>query len=274
MSLCSLRANEVKEANVAEKHRDLRFRIAEGFGAGLSENIEAVLRSCAETIWQHCPSTHWQVSGFSIYQNNKYPICHFEHTEDSRILIGLATRETFWVQYAFQFAHEFCHALIGHSNDWTKRNRSVGGPNFWLEECLCEVASLFSLRAMSEAWKTRPPYVNWKDFAPKLKSYADERLEKAKQTDSQSFGEWFHSVEKELRVNAIMREHNCRIAFELLPIWEAHPAGWDALQTYRMEVPQDGQNLNEHFAQWLRNSDHTHHAFIRKIGQVFDVKIV
>jgi hypothetical protein len=70
-----------------------------------------------------------------------------------------------------------------------------------------------------------------------------------------------------------MREHNCRIALELLPIFEAEPVGWDSLQHYRMMVPSDEQRLQEHFEQWFLAADPTQHTFIRKIGTVFGVKI-
>ncbi len=262
-----------KELEAEKNHRDLRFQIGKGFGEGLHQNIEAVLRSSAETIWLHCTSTHWQIAGFSIYQHEHHPICHFDHTADSCVLIGLATKQTFWAQYAFQFAHEFCHALIGHSSDWRKRNLRQAGPNFWLEECLCEVASLFSLRAMSEAWRSQPPYPNWKDYAQHLMSYAAERMEKTRQAYRQPFRPWFAEVENELRKNPTMREHNCRIALELLPLFEAQPAGWDSLQHYRMSVPSEEQTLQEHFEQWFRAADCAQHEFIRKVGSVFGVKI-
>lgn len=258
---------------VEKNHRDLRFQIGDGFGEGLKENIEAVLRSSAETIWRHCTSTQWQIAGFSIYQHEQYPICHFDHTADSCVSIGLATKQTFWAQYAFQFAHEFCHALIGHTGDWRKRNLRQPGPNFWLEECLCEVASLFSLRAMSEAWQSQPPYPNWKEYADHLNSYADERIENTRKAYRQPFSSWFAEVENDLRKNPTMREHNCRIALELLPIFEAEPVGWDSLQHYRMMVPSEEQRLQEHFEQWFLAADRTQHTFIRKIGTVFGVKI-
>lgn len=266
-----LRAEEKPSAKLVAKHRNLRFVLEDGFGEGLSENIEAVLRSAADSIWQHCTTTHWQVSGFRIYPNEKHPICHFDHSEQGEVVIGLATKQTYWAQYAFQFAHEFCHAVIGHSNDWSKRNLREPGPQFWLEECLCEVASLFALRAMAESWKTRAPYPNWVDFSPHLKSYADERIEKTKQAYQQPFLPWFRSVAAELQKNPTMREHNCRVAIELLPIWEKHPSIWDALQTYRLDAPAADQSLADHFAQWKKHTTSKHHAVIDQIGAVFGV---
>lgn len=266
-----LRAEEKPSAKLVEKHRKLLFVIDDGFGNGLAENIEAVLRSAAESIWQHCPSTHWQTSGFRIYPNEKHPICHFDHSAQGEVVIGLATKDTFWAQYAFQFAHEFCHALIGHTNDWRKRNLRDPGPQFWLEECLCEVASLFALRTMAESWKTEAPYPNWADFSPHLKSYADERIGKAKNAFPEPFLPWFGSVRADLQKNPTMREHNCRVAAELLPIWEEHPSIWDAMQSYRVNSPAADQSLEQHFTQWKKIAASKHHAVIDQIGKVFGV---
>jgi hypothetical protein len=126
---------------------------------------------------------------------------------------------------------------------------------------------------MSEAWQSQPPYPNWKGYAEHLKSYADERIEKTRQAYRQPFSSWFAEVENDLRKNPTMREHNCRIALDLLPIFEAQPAGWDSLQYCRMTVPSEEQTLQEHFEQWLRAADRSQHTFIRKIGSVFGVKI-
>ena len=45
--------------------------------------------------------------------------------------------------------------------------------NSFVLETLCEVASLFALRQMGEAWKTDAPYSNWKSYSVSLKGYAN-----------------------------------------------------------------------------------------------------
>jgi hypothetical protein len=253
-------------------HRDLRFRIGKGFGDHLENEIKALLHSTADAIWQHCPDTHWQVQGFSIYYNEPYPIADYKHTEDGYISIGLATKDMYWCQYAFQFAHEFCHALIGHSNDW--RAKKLGGvrPNHWLEESICEVASLFALRAMSRSWQKNPPFVNWRDYAIKLHDYAEDRITKARAFSDEPFVPWFEKSQPLLRKKSTMRDHNCRIAIELLPLFEKHPAGWEAMAFFSSEPPTADQTLEQHFARWLHHATPKHHAFIRSLAAVFALK--
>ena len=110
----------VPAAGGAEPVRKLAMRVdAKSFGTGEAD-IKAVLRSAAGEIWRHCPNTRFEQPGFEVYRNEKYPITHFERSDDGWIVIGLATEKTFWSQYAYQFAHEFCHAIADHSNDWRK----------------------------------------------------------------------------------------------------------------------------------------------------------
>lgn len=260
-------------AEEVRRHRALRFRIGKGFRDDLEDEIQALLHSTADAIWQHCPDTHWQVEGFSIYYNEPYPIADYQHTADGYISIGLATKDTYWCQYAFQFAHEFCHALIGHSNDW--RTKKLGGvrPNHWLEESICEVASLFALRAMSQSWQKNPPFVNWRDFAVKLHDYAEERIGKAAAFSDESFVPWFEKTQPMLREKSTMREHNCRIARELLPLFEKQPSGWEAMTTFCSEPATADQTLEQHFARWLQHAEQKHHAFIHSVARVFAVKV-
>lgn len=255
------------------KHRELRFRIGRGFGEDLDDEIHAVLLSAGESIWQHCPNTYWQVPGFYIYYNEPYPIANFELTADGRIAIGLATKDTYWCQYAFQFAHEFCHALTGHSNDW--RSKALGGerPNHWLEESICEVASLFALRAMGKSWKDHPPFVNWKDFAEKLTEYAEERMTKIKSASTDAFLPWFEKHQSLMRKNATMRDHNGRVALELLPLFEKHPEGWEAMTEFKGPKPAADQSLQLHFQQWLERVDKSQKEFIKGLAAVFAIEL-
>ena len=68
-------------------------------------------------------------------------------------------------QYAYQFAHEFCHVLSGYEG-------LEGNPNNWFHETICELASVFTLRRMAERWPTHPPYPNWAGYSKHLLEYA------------------------------------------------------------------------------------------------------
>jgi len=251
----------------------LRIRLG-GFGGATEDDIKAVLRSAADEIWQHCPDTRFAPPGFEIYHNSKYPITHYELSGDGYIVIGLAVEGNLWARFAFQFAHEFAHALMDHSNDAKKLWHQPEHANQWLEESLCETASLFCLRAMAKTWESKPPYPNWKSYAPALDDYAIRRLAEPahRLPEGQAFGAWFAAGESEMR-KKWTREKNTVIARQLLPLFEAEPSGWDALPSLKLGSRDVDKTLAKHLAEWHTNAPAERRAFIVRLAAVFGVKI-
>lgn len=266
---CLVKADEPQGAG-----RALDFKISGDFGTASEADIRAVIHSAATEIWKHCPATRWQTRGFFIFPNEGSPITLFDHTADQRVAIGLNCRDTFWAQYAYQFAHEFLHALSGHSNDWRKPQLRSRKPNHWLEESLCEVASLFALRAMAASWKTEPPYPNWKDFGDALHRYAGDRMEATRKEfpddGDKDFHRWFRSEEKSLRENATQREKNNRIALRLLPLFEKEPAGWESMTFFNLGERGPDTTLAEHFLIWRKETPEKLRPFIAGVATIFE----
>jgi hypothetical protein len=255
--------------------RKLDLRIGDGFGAREAD-IRAVLLSAGEAIWQHCPNTEWREPGFFIYHSNDLPVTAYQHRADGRVAIGLTTTGNHWSQFAFQFAHEFCHALAGHSNDyaqlWTRGRKA----NMWLEEACCETASLFAMRAMGERWKTAPPYPNWKPYAESLVQYARDRSETAAVSlpRERPFLEWFRENEAAMREKATLREKNNVVAGQLLPLFEAEPAGWEAITFLNLGRRDPEESLAMRFAEWSAAAPGAQHAFIGRVAGVFGLKVI
>ena len=109
------------------------------------------------------------------------PITLFRHAQSGPITIQLAARDTYWAQFSYQFAHEFCHVLSDYE-------RLRDNPNRWFHEALCELASVFTLRRMAERWPTQPPYPHWTEYAGNLASYAEDLLT----NDSRTLPEGVH----------------------------------------------------------------------------------
>jgi hypothetical protein len=255
----------------AQEPRPLQWRVeAEPFGASAAD-ILAVLRSAAGEIWRHCPRTHFEQPGLAIYRHEKYPITHFEPAEDGWIVIGLATEKTYWAQYAYQFAHEFGHVLAGHANDWRRIWRTAQHANQWLEEALCETASLFTLRAMAKSWATAPPYPHWQSYAPALARYAEERLGQPQHrlTAEKTFADWFRENEPALRANGTDREKNTLIAAHLLPLFEAEPRGWEAMPALNLGAREPRKPLAQQFSEWQANTYADLQAFVARLAEVF-----
>lgn len=268
--LAGLPAAVVCAASAPAAGRTLDFQIGEGFGDASSADIRAVLTSAAESIWDHCPNTRWEVPGFFIYHSRAVPITEYEHRADGRIAIGLTSQGRLWSQFAFQFAHEFCHALAGHANDGQACWRVGRKANHWLEESLCETASLFALRAMGKRWAEQPPYPNWKGYAPSLTTYAQQRLDTGGLPPDTSFGTWFAEHEASLRKAATLRDKNLIVARQLLPLFEANPAGWEAVTAFNLTPNREPEKtLARHFTDWAAAAPDQQQKFIAQLRAVF-----
>ena len=239
-------------------------------------NVSAVLSSAAESIWRHCPSTRWQTPGFEVFLSPDYPIAAFDHRANGRIAIGVTTTGTYWSQYAFQFSHEFAHALAGHANDWRKPWIREKRANHWLEESICETASLFALRAMAESWRTHPPYPNWRDYAQSLRNYADDRLRETERTlpADANFIRWLAANESSMRSNSVQREKNNVVARHLLPVFERTPSGWEAVTFLNLGKRRDPNlTLSQHLADWREAAPPKHRAFIEEVARTLGARL-
>src|SRR5271166_6114870 len=197
---------------------DIRVQ-STGFGAASSEDINLLLQSAGLELWRHYPRTH--LGGIDVYHRVDHPQTNFQRTPDGRIAIGLAARDTHWAQYSFQFAHEFCHALANFSDNPKRLAPCPPQANFWLEESLCETASLFTWRAMSRSWRTAPPYPAWRDYAPWLNAYAEQRLTLPEHQlpAGKSFLGWFQEHQPALRRNSLIWDWNTIIAIQLMHLF-------------------------------------------------------
>ena len=82
-----------------------------------------------------------------------------QYSKSVSYAVQLTATERHWCQYAYQFAHEFCHLVIDPY-------RCEGDVTQWFEEVVCELASVFVLRRMAERWRSHPPYPNWHPILP------------------------------------------------------------------------------------------------------------
>ena len=246
---------------------------AYGFGTASSADLTALLQSAASELWRHCPRT--KLAGIDVYHRADYPQTNFTRTPSGRIEIGLAAQDTHWAQYSFQFAHEFCHALANYSNNLQRLRRYPQAANFWLEESLCETASLFTLRAMSRSWQTSPPYPAWRGYAPWLYAYAQARLSLPEHQlpPGKPFIDWFREHHTALRVDSTNRRWNTIIAIQLLPIFEAEPRAWETVTYLNRGFADRNESLAQHLAHWRQQCPEDLRPFVKKLAAVFAIKL-
>jgi hypothetical protein len=258
-------------AAFAPKPLDFRVQAA-GFGSASPADITAVLQSAGSELWRHCPRT--QLDGIDVYHRTDHPQTNFKRAPSGRIAIGLATQDTYWAQYSFQFGHEFCHTLANFANNPRQMRRYPPTANLWLEESLCETASLFTLRAMNRSWRTAPPYPAWRGYAPWFNTYAEKRLALPEHhlPAGTPFLVWFHQNQPALRQNSVIRDRNTIIAIQLLPIFEANPRGWEALTFLNRGSRNANKSLAQHLTEWRSQCPQDLRPFVTRIAGVFAVK--
>jgi hypothetical protein len=254
----------------ASEFRPINIRVqAGGFGVASASDITAVLQSAAGELSRYWPRT--QVPSIVVYHRTDHPQTDSIRAAGNRIAIGLTARDNHWAQYSFQFAHEFCHALANYSNSSRPLVRYPRHANLWLEESLCETASLFALRAMGRSWQTDPPHSAWREYAVWLNSYAKERLAMAKNRlpPGTQFSIWFRENQSLLRHSPTERSRNTIIATQLLPIFEAEPRGWEALAFLNSASSDSQSSLAQHLARWRSRCPQELRSFVTKIAEVF-----
>lgn len=174
------------------------------------------------------------------------PITLFKRGPNGEIRVKLNSAGTLWAQYSFQFAHELGHVLCRYDED-THRNK-------WFEESLCEMASLFALHRMTESWKTAPPFPNWKDYAPHLRKYADERIAKAQLPAGTTLAAWYAERVEAFSKNATERDNNTVIAAALLPYFDENPERWAAVWYLNVETHTPAFTFRDYLTAWRKNT--------------------
>ncbi|MBR3652692.1 MAG: hypothetical protein IKN60_01920 [Bacteroidales bacterium] len=82
-------------------------------------------------------------------KGDSLPMCCATSAENLHV-IYLTTKDNFWCQWVYQFAHEFCHHLI----DGKLSGETAG--LMWLEESICHVSSMVCLANFEKLCKANP----------------------------------------------------------------------------------------------------------------------
>ncbi len=229
--------------------------------AGMRD-VEKVLRSAASELWKHFPERRLTPI---LVEPKGGPIVLYRRGPKGEYRVRLNTGSTYWSQYAFQFAHEFCHILCGYTEDEQS--------NKWFEESLCETASLFALHRMAETWKTDPPYPHWKDYAPHLRAYADDRLKDVKLPAGRTPAEWYQVNKAALRKNSCDRNKNRVVAGVLLPMLEGRPEHWEAVTWLNAAASKQPRSFQQYLTDWHNQCPAKHKPFVRRIAAKFGIPL-
>ena len=232
-----------------------------GWGDASPENIEALLADVASHLNRLLvePVVE-QIRVVPVSGPGAVPRTLHRYGSLGPVTIQLAARDTYWAQFSYQFAHEFCHVLSDYE-------RLGVNPNSWFHEALCELASVFTLRRMAERWPTQPPYPHWADYATALFDYADNLLadENRQLPVGLTLATWLPMHETELRQDPYVRDKNAVVAYQLLPLFEAEPSGWNAVRS----LPSSTGILTEYLADWHEGVRTADKSFVKRVIGAF-----
>lgn len=189
------------------------------------------------------------------------PITLYRADPTHPYIVLLQARDTFWAQFSYQFAHEYCHILSGYEG-------LEDNPNGWFHEALCELAAVFVLRRMANTWLVDPPYPNRSDYATSLDSYASNLLSRKERQlpVGVTLPHWLANEEESLRQDRYQRDKNAVVAYSLLPIFERHPTGWNTIQ----RLPLSSGLLQEYLRDWYSGVESPDEPFIADIIQILE----
>ena len=235
-----------------------------GWGDAGAADILAVCKSAASELASLFPNR--ELEPISIrHDMNQGPMVIFGKgaTGERRVLLNV--KDTHWSQFSYQFAHEVCHILCNY--------REANRANLWFEESLCETASLFVLRRMSETWKTKPPYPNWKTYAEKLNDYADQRLKNTEKLEGLTLAQWYQRNEPELRKTGTNRNKNQVVAAALLPLLEQTPKYWQAVSYLNQWDAKKELSFNDYLRDWHERAPKDLKPFVQEVAATFGIVI-
>jgi hypothetical protein len=241
---------------------DLRLA-KDNWGGADPDDVRNVFKSVSRQLLPHFPGA--KLEPIRVEPRGG-PIVLFNRTKDGLVVIRLDTGGNLWAQYAFQFAHELCHVLC--------RYEELDTGQKWLEESLCELSSLYTLRAMSKEWETKPPYPNWKSYSKHLAEYAQDRIDKHPLPEGKTLAQWYADNAEALGKTATDRERNTVAAAALLPLFEKSPDHWMAVYYLNQNKPRDTrQTLAQRLQNWHDETPKDHQPFVRAIAKEFGIPL-
>ena len=229
------------------------------------ENFVVVCNSAAMTIARYYPKRTFKPI-LIPKADNGFPVKLDQQGPKGESQVMLSVNGGFrWNQIAYQFAHEFTHILINE-------NQPSAGPNHWINEAFCEVASYHALKQMAKEWESHPPYSNWKDYARNHNSYADNMLKAEKaRPEGIAFSQWFKKNEAALRLGKRHPKYDLYKypAYQFYQVIKDDPTQFGALAYLNYSLTNSGISTQEYLARWKYVLPPVHKPFADKIATVF-----
>jgi hypothetical protein len=240
--------------------------VAGGWGGGEPNEIRKIVAGVAGQF--PAPVAYGPAPALQIRHRFGGPKIDYDRNADGWIVVYLSARDDRWYQYAYQFAHEYCHVLARY--DRKQRGGDIVRENQWFEETLCETASLYAVHHLAVDWSaTADPQLG--AAALQLAQYRKQlAAEPHRRLDpGTTFVEWFARNQERLRQDPYLRELNELVAMQLLPLFERHPELWRALEYLNAQTPIPDQAFTAFLSAWEAASPMAARPLIAEIRSLF-----
>jgi hypothetical protein len=193
-----------------------------------------------------------------VTRHHNGPIVLFQRTPRGEVAMQLDTGDYYYSQIIYQFAHELAHIRADF--------QPIEHENKWLEETLCETASLFALRQLALRWEKEAPNNALKKYRRHLTPYAQRVIESREPLTPKTSPAFYQKHRETLRKSATERALNGAFANLILPLLEKEPVHWQTL-THFPRIK--GATLTQHFQAWRKASPQKHHRFLTNLESLF-----
>lgn len=111
------------------------------------------------------------------------------------------------------------------------------------------------------------PYPNWAVYAPHLKAYAEEMMNKAGGglPAGKSLKIWMEENRQALRGDPYLRDLNRVVAVQLLPLFQKTPEIWECVA----HMPDTDSDFEGFLAMWEEKVSMNHRCYVESIAKLF-----
>ncbi len=237
------------------------------WGDADKDNIQAVLQSAGRELLQVVPPA--RPIHIRVISTGDAPQVDYRRAASGEFTVRLAVRGRHWAQFAFQFAHELGHIVTHYDR---RSDNKIGNENQWFDESVGEAASLFVLKRMAETWKVKPPYSNWKSYAPALADYADRRIRGVEAPAEERIPAWFARNRPALRADPYLRDRNQVVAVHLVRLLERDPHHWEAFRYLNLGRPDPTNSFESYLENWYFSVPREQKPFVQRVVALLGVK--
>ena len=125
---------------------------------------------------------------------------------------------------------------------------------------------------MAETWKTDPPYMNWKSFAPALKEYLDKLLKDTEIAAVEKMPQWFKDNRPALKADPHLRERNRVVAIHIFKMLERDPSQWEAFRYLNLGRPDATNSFESFLENWYFSAPKKNKGIVKEVVDLLGIK--